>query len=289
MIDHQTWTTERRWLAALIAATIVTLIASAGLPLGPLQVLAGTVATLCAPGYAFLLAVQPRRLPFVNRLVLSVPLSLAVVIILGLALNASPLGVHQRGLAALACGVTLALLAVASKRGHAPSAQQWRDSLGSLRSSLPGKRQVPQIGVKSVLISLVALALIAWAGVGLYTATRPVPTYYTEFAIASAAPATDQSATIRLDISNYERTEVRYLVRIIHLPTNPADSAAAATIEREIDLAVGATGSIEVTIAFACGDSIEAHLWLADDPNARSDEPYRRLRALPDCMAGTRP
>ena len=287
MIDHQTWTTERRWLAALIAATIVTLIASAGLPLGPLQILAGTVATLCAPGYAFLLAVQPRRLPFVNRLVLSVPLSLAVVIMLGLALNASPLGVHQRGLAALACGVTLALLAVASKRGHAPSAQQWRDSLGGLRSSLPGKRWIPQIGVKSVFISLVALAFIAWAGAGLYTATRPVPTYYTEFAIASATPATDQSATIRLDISNHERTDSTYLVRIIQIPAN--QSTTPATIEREIDLAVGATGSIEAAIAFTCGDAIEAHLWIADDPNARSDEPYRRLRALPDCMAGTRP
>ena len=284
---RQPWTAEQRWLAALLAAVGLTLIASAGLPLGPLQVLSGALAILCAPGYALLLAVRPRRLPFVNRLVLSVPLSLAIVIICALALNASPLGVHQRVLAALACGVTLALLAVASRRNRADSAQtlrRWREGLGAIT-----KRQ-PRSGAKALkVVALAIVATLITAG-GFYAATRPIPTYYTAFSIASAVPSSPQTATLRLDIANQEQGQRRYLVRITRVPgvqsAKLVGTAPDAT-DSEITLAPGTTGTVEATVAFACGDAITADLWLADDPAAGQGTPYRLLRALPDCIAGT--
>lgn len=295
MMQRRTWTAEQRWIVALVAATCLTLVAVAGLPLGPLRALAGAVAILCGPGYALLIAVQPRRLPFVNRLIVSIPLSLAMVVIGGLALNYSPFGIHEGSLAALACVVTLALLSASAvlRRGVAAptmpagSVQRARQTLADRwRGARAIERPTPRTVQRWAVVAVIGLIAIAWAAIGIYGATRPVPTYYTEFSIAAAVPETATSARIQLGIGNHERGRTRYLVRIARVPANPtaiATLAAPGEVERTLDLATGAAGTIEASVAFACGDALEAQLWLADDPNAGRGEPYRRLRALPDC------
>ncbi len=293
MMQHRAWTAEQRWLVAIVAATSLTLIATVGLPLGPLRALAGAIAILGGPGYALLIAVQPRRMPFVNRLIISFPLSLAVVVLCGLVLNYSPIGIHESSLAAFVCLVTLALLGTAAVRGRGQAAlalpgdigQQVRQALANRWSSVRAvERPTTQTLLHTVIVAVIGLAVIAWAVVGIYSATRPVPTYYTEFSIAAAVPETTTSARLRLSIANHERSRTRYLVRITRLPAAlTATLATPGEDERTLELAANAAGTVEATVAFTCGDAIQAQLWLADDPEAGRGEPYRSLRALPDC------
>jgi uncharacterized membrane protein len=140
-------------LGLIVGSILLTLAGQAGLPIGALRAPAGMVLALLAPGYAALLALRPRRLTGLTALVLSVPLSLAVLVILGVIFNATPLGLRPDPLAVAMAVVSLALLAIG----------WWRD-----RSVGPGarRRRAPSQSLQRARTRLTGLWLSGAAAVG---------------------------------------------------------------------------------------------------------------------------
>jgi uncharacterized membrane protein len=93
--DYSLWL----WaVAALVLATVALVAATegAGGPLLPLRYVLGTVFVLFLPGYALVEALYPRgdELSPLERLALSIGLSLALVPLVGLLLNYTPFGIR---------------------------------------------------------------------------------------------------------------------------------------------------------------------------------------------------
>jgi uncharacterized membrane protein len=106
-----------RWLVALaVVAIAIVALDVAGLPLGPLRVVAGSFLALVAPGAALLAAVGAPFLAGVARVVLAVPVSLGILALIGVVLDRTSAGVTPAS-TAVACGVvTGLLLAIAAVR-----------------------------------------------------------------------------------------------------------------------------------------------------------------------------
>lgn len=289
------WTGEQRWVATLVVAVLLVLVATAGLPLGPVRWVAGILTTFFAPGYALILVVQPRQLAAIGRIVLSVPLSLAVAIGWGVLLSRSPFGVHPDNLAFVTGLSTLGLFLLATylRRREVPdflAVARWRgkthaEAEGPM-SSRPALPRWPTLVAAAALV-----ALLAWAGVGLVRGSKEQPTQFTEFFLIEAKPDGKDAAVIRLGIRNKEGGTRRYLVRVSRgpnpdnpeagTPVPPTGGTNTLVVERELTVANNEEGDIDVRLNLSCGDVVEAKLWLADD--GTSGTPYRTLRVRPDC------
>ena len=102
----------------LIVVSLVTIIALAlalfGAPLAPLRMIFGIALFLALPGYALSLALHALRPHgFVDRLLISLGLSLALCILGGMVLNLTPFGLRTSSWALLLSGVTLAACFIA--------------------------------------------------------------------------------------------------------------------------------------------------------------------------------
>ncbi len=105
------------WLVAASAiATAVVALDAAGVPLGPLRILAGAFLTFVAPGAALLAAVRAPFLAGIARAVLAVPVSLGILAVLGVVLDRTPAGVTPASMAIGAAVVTAILLAISEVR-----------------------------------------------------------------------------------------------------------------------------------------------------------------------------
>lgn len=284
-VSKRAWTAEQYWVAALIVAALVTLLGALGLPLGPLRIVAGTFGSFFAAGYALILIVRPRQLAPLARGVLAVPLSFAVTIFWGAALNLSPFGVYTHGLAIATSLTALALFLIAARLG---------------RSALP--RTLPLIAAPqlarphwSVLVAglVVALALV-WVGRGLYSGSRPIPMAFTEFYLLSATPIGPDGTTIHLGVRNQEGGTREYRVQVTResagdladpgaTPVAQATTVANVAIERTLTVPNGAEETVDVVVPVQCGESVEATLWLAGNAATPTATAYRTVRARPIC------
>jgi len=115
------------WLWAVWGLTLLTLasipLSSALSPLLVLRHVLGAVFVLFLPGYVTVKALYPGRseLSDLERLALSLGLSLALVPLIGLILNFTPWGIRLAPVAASLSAYTLALSLVAAYREHALS------------------------------------------------------------------------------------------------------------------------------------------------------------------------
>ena len=93
---HDQWQAERNdALAFLVSLTAVAIVrALAGLPIEPLQVPAGLLVGLFAPGYLLLRATVGARMKSTLRLILPLPLTLALAALCGVLVEATPNGVN---------------------------------------------------------------------------------------------------------------------------------------------------------------------------------------------------
>ena len=107
------WVTLAITLASLIAVMLVK-----GGPLIPIRYLLGAVSVLFMPGYSMVEALYPRgdELAPLERLALSIGLSLAVVPLIGLMLNYTPWGIKLIPVVASNAALTIALLTAAALR-----------------------------------------------------------------------------------------------------------------------------------------------------------------------------
>jgi len=109
------------WYWVTLAITLVSLavvMLVKGGPLMPIRYLLGAVSVLFMPGYSIVEALYPRgdELTPLERLALSIGLSLAVVPLVGLILNYTPWGIRLIPIVISNTALTIALLTVAALR-----------------------------------------------------------------------------------------------------------------------------------------------------------------------------
>lgn len=283
-MNKQAWTGEQYWVTALIAAALIAFLGAVGLPLGPLRVVAGTFSSFFAAGYALIVIVRPRQLAPLARGVLSVPLSFAITICWGAALDLSPFGVYTNGLAIATSLTALGLFLIVARLG---------------RSAVP--RTLPLLKTPHLAwphwsffaVGFLVVLALAWVGLGLYSGSRPVPMAFTEFYVLSTTPIGPDGSTIRLGIRNEEGAAREYRVQITReqsndiattgaTPTATAASGVGVATERTLTVPNGAEGTVDVQMPVRCGESIEATLQLTGSA-ATPTAAYRAVRARPLC------
>jgi len=104
-------------LAITLASLIVVMLVKGG-PLIPIRYLLGAISVLFMPGYSMVEALYPRgdEMAPLERLALSIGLSLAVVPLIGLMLNYTPWGIKLIPVVASNAALTIALLTAAALR-----------------------------------------------------------------------------------------------------------------------------------------------------------------------------
>jgi uncharacterized membrane protein len=267
--------------AAALSALIM--LGDGGAPTGLLRLLLGTLFVLVVPGYCLAAALFPRfdDLDPIERLGLSLGLSVAVTPLLALVLNALPGGLQlcsillgEYALAAAGAAISLVRRPVLPPPGpgnerHSPQSW-WR--------SLPAREQ--QIHAALALALTLAVVLTAWIFV------VPSPNdYMTEFYILGRGglaedyprlATVNQELTARLGIANHELGEHSYRVEVWALDPWQAERRALVQQLEPVRLQPGQKRMLAVTwhMPWAGVDQQVEFLLFTDV----STVPYRRLR-----------
>jgi uncharacterized membrane protein len=255
------------FIASLVAIAIV-LATLAGLPLEPLQLPAGVVVGLFAPGYLLLRATVGGRLQGALRLVLPVPLTLALAALCGLVMDSTPDGVggHAIGLALCFASVVLALVAV--RRGTQPVS--WRPTdrrpnVADVLSAPLGRRtqadDAPPLGFDLLLTVAVVIALAIaglWVVRGLDRAADPA----SYLALTGQVKNLDQPragvarSRVELNVVNDTAREMRPVLRV---GTDPP-RRGTRLIEQIVRVPASSVRKVAIELNAPCGGAIRAAL-----------------------------
>ncbi len=267
-------------LIAILTATAVLLAVIVGLPNSPLRVVLGLPFVLFFPGYALIAALYPRRddLDGIERLALSLGLSLAVVPLVGLALNYSPWGIR---LTPILVGLTLFIascsLAAIRARTRLPAAERFpadiRPVLGALRR-LPW----PAMALSAAMMTILLVVGFRTGVLG----RSQIGEVFTEFYVlgptgkAQGYPRrlfVGEKGTVILGVINQEDRPAAYTVRIragseILQTLGPIALQAGQKWEERLDFALPQPGKrvkVEFLLYMRGGDPPpyrRLHLWV---------------------------
>jgi uncharacterized membrane protein/LysM repeat protein len=271
MIDRG-WDVVLAVVWALGTVLVVLLLPS----LEPLRVVMGVPFVLLLPGYCLVAALYPRRddLQLPERLALSCGLSIAAVVLIGLASNYSPWGIrHEPLLVSVALFIVLAAAAAALRR-RLLRAEQAFVVTGRVR--LP---RWPKLRLIDALAGIALLAFLASLGGGVYfvAASGEGPEGFTEFYLlgsggkAEAYPGlvkAGERATAVLGLVNHEGQDTAYDIAVV------LDGETTAGFD---GLALGSGERWEKTVVLVStrvGNSQKAEFLLYKDGGV---EPYRSL------------
>ena len=254
-------------LLLFLGITLLTAILVSALPewQSPVRVALGLVVVLAAPGYALMSALFPRSddIDGVERLALTLGLSIAATPLVGLVLNATPWGIR---LVPMAVGLTLftalftALAAWRRRRAGPEQAFTWPWGTPLMRQG-----SLLAAGVMAVLLGVPALAV----------ALRP-PEHATEFYVLGSTGQLQsyptrlepgEPFTITLGITNHEREALSFRLGI---PFDLRYDQARTTV---IEPGDRWQRTLELTAPESQGRTrLEFELYRPDDT-----EPYRSL------------
>lgn len=269
-------------LATALAWALATVIVTLLVPLEALRVVLALPFVLFLPGYALMAALYPRRrdLNPVERLALSLALSLALVPLTGLALNYSPWGIRLYPLLGALCGLVTFFLVVAFLR-------RWRLPAEEAFALLP-----PRLGLSlpAVLAGTVLLA-VTLAGVGgaIYVARawRQPPEPFSEFyALASDGTVGAYPREVKAD------TTVDVILGVVNQEGRSTAYRLETRLDGEEPVRIGPfrlddgerwQKALAVPVA-AVGSHRRAEFVLYRDGEA---EPYRRLHLWLDVLTPT--
>lgn len=203
-------------LASAVLLAVITL-----LPDAAVRVALGLPFVLFFPGYTLIAALYPRRddLDGIERLALSLGLSLAVVPLIGLVLNYLPWGIR---LVPILIGLTLFIaacsVAAARRRAQLPPGERFT---ADIRPVLRAARALPwpTIGASAAAIGLV---LFLGFRLGVLGGSRVGETFTEFYVLGSGGKAegyprrafVGEEAEVILGIVNHEAREARYTVQI---------------------------------------------------------------------------
>lgn len=218
----------------------------------------GFLAVLFAPGYVTLAAVTAGRrtdeelgrwdwigteLGRWERLVLCVPVSIAIVVLLGVFVNFTPLGVRPATMVLVVTGYTVSIAAVAVIRRVVSEAGTASAPLGDIVPSI-GRLRDPPTEVDLVLNLLVLLIIVAGAVAVVAPLSGQSTPSFTEFALSGGNESGDLdtedylfengsngSATVVARIANRERRSVQYTV-VVQLQRATVGKRSVAVIDR---------------------------------------------------------
>lgn len=208
-------------LIAIVAATAVLLGLIALAPTSPVRVVLGLPFVLFFPGYTLVAALYPRRddLEGIERLALSLGLSLAVVPLIGLVLNYLPWGIRLVPILVGLTAFTLACAAAAARRRRqiTPHEQFTADA----RVVVALLRGVPW---RTVVVGAAIMAVVLGLGFrfGVLGGSRIGETF-TEFYVLGPGGKAEgyprrlfvgDRAEVMLGIVNHESRQARYTVQI---------------------------------------------------------------------------
>ncbi len=210
------------FLVSVLLVILTVLGETLPLPLSAARLLLGMTLVLCGPGYALQAALFPRRNgpDGVERLTLSVGISLALVPLLALILDQLPWGIHWGTVLTAEVGITLLATALAWVRWHAlPPDDRWEWMMPRAFAGLSGVH--PRFWLYGGLIGLLTLDLllllmiVRLAGVG-----EPVTEFYL---LGPEGLATDypyrgvvgRPMTVTVGIVNGEETTMEYRLEVV--------------------------------------------------------------------------
>lgn len=190
---------------AVVATTIVAAVLAVLVPPDIVLIRILTLPlVLLLPGYALVSALFPNHsLGVAERLVFSLGLSMAIVILGGLALNWTPFGLRASSWAVLLAGITLAASAVAlvRRRGQSTSAPGWL-GVGNIFTLRQG-----------LLLGLAAVIVCGAVAVSIIGAERQSYAGFTQLWILPAGGANAENA-VRLGVSNMEAIAMEYTLAV---------------------------------------------------------------------------
>ena len=126
------------WITIILTLTttmVIFTIPENALPLAYARYFLGSIFVLCLPGYTFTKALFPEKeLDSVERVALSIGISLALVPIIGLLLNYTPWGVRLTSITLSLLALTLTFASAAIVREHQTKLRQSSNKTPKLRS-----------------------------------------------------------------------------------------------------------------------------------------------------------
>jgi len=262
-------------LLALLAATAVLLATILLLPGSPLRIVLGLPFVLFFPGYALIAALYPRKqdLDGIERLALSLGLSLAVVPLIGLVLNYTPWGIRLTPIVvSLTLFIAACALAAARQRGRLSPAERFP---ADVRPVIAALRAWPW-GAIAASAAVMALVLFLGFHFGVLGGSK-VGEPFTEFYVLGPGGKAEgypkrvfvgQPAQVILGVVNREGREARYAISI---------RAGGDTLQRlgPILLRDGQTWEAPVTFALRrAGKRVKVEFLLQKDADPA---PYRSL------------
>jgi uncharacterized membrane protein/LysM repeat protein len=271
-------------LVAILGLSALLVVAIYLLPLPTVRVVLGGPFVLFFPGYTMVAALFPRRdeLEGLERLGLSLGLSIAVLPLMGLVLNYTPWGITLPSTLASACSFMVGCAAVAHyRRGKLP--EQERYAL-RLELDIPGWRSGGMLD-RSLTVAL-GVSVFAAVGIFLFVLAKPeIGERFTEFYVVGPyGQAADyptrvvvgQPITLIVGVINREHEEVEY--RIVREVGGQAEQQITG-----IDLAHDQKWEHRLTFALDTpgeGQRLDFLLY-----RAGQEEPYRSAHLWVDVIA----
>ena len=270
-------------LIAICLSSIVLLAVIVLIPGSPLRIVLGLPFVLFFPGYVLIAALYPRRedLGGVERVALSLGLSLAVVPLVGLILNYTPWGIRLTPIVmSLTLFITACSLATARQRLRLSAAERFP---ADVRPILQSMGSLPWTGL-AVAAVIIGIVLFAGFRFGVLGGSR-VGESFTEFYILGANGKAEgyprrllvgEPSQVILGVINHEGHSARYTVEI------QADGNRMASLDPLV-LKDGDKREDQVPITVARpGKRIKVEFLLYMDG---VQGPYRRLHLWVDVMA----
>jgi uncharacterized membrane protein len=269
-------------LFAIVVLTLLIELLIYGVPFEPMRVALGLLFVLFFPGYVLVSALYPRReqLRGVERVALGLGLSLALVPLLGLALNFTPWGIRLTPMVVTLSLWTLAVAAVAwlQRRRIAPEEQfgvSWATVAAWVRK--PRRSTDLLAGFAMALAALAVIGAVAWK------VQQPVSgESFTEFYVLGAQKMLQDYPTnlrvgeaqnYNVGIINHEKKTVTYVIRAF-LGDTEVGSLDPLILSDEVTW----EGKISVVPAIV-GERQKLELRLYRNP---ANEPYRTLHLFVD-------
>jgi uncharacterized membrane protein len=191
-------------LAMLLAATAGLSGSLLGWADAPVRVAGGLALSMFMPGYALLRALYPRALSSVERYALSIPVSFVVAILIGAALDLTPLGLSGNALVLLTWLATVGLMAIA----YARLVRGRTVNLAQLRLHAP-------VSASAVVLSVLLLeGAIVFAGYSLFQAAHATPKPFTALSVDGASGVQQSGLPLSVTLDNEEGQSMQYDLQV---------------------------------------------------------------------------
>jgi hypothetical protein len=192
-----------------LIATLALLLTVSNVEAPALRAPLGLALACFAPGYAVLFALFPREAHHLQQAALSIPLSLALGILLGAGMDLAALPFSGALFAGLTWGITVAGLSIGAWR-----LERSGEAGGFFRRAPAGATPARQANhlLTGALAALLVIASAGWASSTLYRAAQVEPKPFTAL---SVEPATvDGAARQVVVIANHEHSPVAYRLEV---------------------------------------------------------------------------